>query len=260
MSRDAHRRGATNALSTVLRQERARRSILGARLDDGRRQGCRDASAVSLQSSVAVEVGRALGLRVGENPRRVTGGSINDAWRYDTERGPIFVKVSDLAAQEMFAAEADGLEALASATAVRTPNVQATGSTHSHAWLALEWIDFAAETRGAERMLGEALARQHRVVGARYGWHRHNTIGSTQQRNDWRDDWRDDWPSFLREHRLGFQLDLALARGARARVVDRGRRLCEGVSAFFKSYTPVPSLLHGDLWGGNWARLRPASR
>jgi fructosamine-3-kinase len=26
------------------------------------------------------------------------------------------------------------------------------------------------------------------------------------------------------------------------------------MDAFFTSYRPVPSLLHGDLWGGNWAQ------
>ena len=49
------------------------------------------------------------------------------------------------------------------------------------------------------------------------------------------------------------QLDLAERRGASARLLDRGRRLCGIASGLFSSYRPVPSLLHGDLWGGNWA-------
>ncbi len=39
---------------------------------------------------------------------------------------------------------------------------------------------------------------------------------------------------------------------SRASAQDRGARLLESLDAFFTSYRPVPSLLHGDLWGGNW--------
>ena len=36
-------------------------------------------------------------------------------------------------------------------------------------------------------------------------------------------------------------------------------RAWEAVPQFFGSYVPVPSLLHGDLWGGNWAADSSAS-
>src|SRR6185436_513565 len=32
-----------------------------------------------------------------------------------------------------------------------------------------------------------------------------------------------------------------------------GRRVCDRLDTFFRGYQPVPALLHGDLWGGNWA-------
>ena len=57
---------------------------------------------------------------------------------------------------------------------------------------------------------------------------------------------------FLRDRRLAHQLDLAVTKGAQAHIVDRGRTLCQLLDAFFSSYRPVPSLLHGDLWAGNW--------
>src|SRR5690606_10715609 len=31
-----------------------------------------------------------------------------------------------------------------------------------------------------------------------------------------------------------------------------GEQLCEQLEHFFADYRPSPSLLHGDLWGGNW--------
>ena len=98
-------------------------------------------------------------------------------------------------------------------------------------------------------MLGEQLAALHRVGAARFGWHRDNTIGATPQLNSW----DDDWVRFFVRQRVGPQLELAEQRGASARLLDRGRLLCGIAGALFSSYRPVPSLLHGDLWGGNWA-------
>jgi fructosamine-3-kinase len=89
---------------------------------------------------------------------------------------------------------------------------------------------------------------QHRVTAPRFGWHRDNTIGVTLQSNTG----DDDWVRFFRERRLGVQLDLALRNGLESCIVDRGRALGERCGAFFSSHCPVPSLLHGDLWGGNW--------
>jgi len=143
------------------------------------------------------------------------------------------------------------LQALAEADALRVPAVLAVGHAEGHALLALEWLDLGTATDhdGAlQAQLGERLAMQHRVTAPRFGWHRDNTIGATPQPNAW----NDDWVRFFRERRLGFQLDLAAANGLEPRVVERGRDLGERCGAFFSSHRPVPSLLHGDLWGGNW--------
>jgi fructosamine-3-kinase len=38
-------------------------------------------------------------------------------------------------------------------------------------------------------------------------------------------------------------------------LVSRGEALTERLAAFFVDYRPQPSLLHGDLWGGNAGAL-----
>jgi len=38
-------------------------------------------------------------------------------------------------------------------------------------------------------------------------------------------------------------------------MIDAGHRLCESLAAFFPGYRPPPSLLHGDLWSGNWGAV-----
>jgi fructosamine-3-kinase len=119
----------------------------------------------------------------------------------------------------------------------------------AQAFLALEWIEFRSATPRSETLLGEQLARLHRVTAPGFGWHRDNTIGATPQHNDW----TADWGRFYAERRHGFQLDLAERNGHGGPWLDRGRLLCARIGSFFDGYRPQPSLLHGDLWGGNWA-------
>ncbi|MFC4310612.1 fructosamine kinase family protein [Steroidobacter flavus] len=198
---------------------------------------------------LAAALSRALGTEVAAGSERsVGGGSINSCARFESEAGPLFVKYGEPSSLAMFQAEADGLAELAKARAVRVPNVLAVDELEGIAFLALEWIDLRGGSSSSERKLGELLAAQHRVTRDKFGWHRDNTIGSTPQSN------REtgDWVEFLREQRLRPQLTLAKSNGASKELIDSSERLCEQLALFFTDYRPVPSLLHGDLWGGNW--------
>ncbi|WP_116807713.1 fructosamine kinase family protein [Steroidobacter cummioxidans] len=200
--------------------------------------------------SLAVALSRTLGTEVAAgSERQVGGGSINSCARFESASGPLFVKYGDASSLDMFQAEAEGLAELAKACAVRVPGVLAVSELDGVAFLALEWIDLRGAAAGSEKKLGELLAAQHRVTREKFGWHRDNTIGSTPQSN------REaaDWVEFLREQRLRPQLALAKSNGAGADLIDNGERLCERLDRFFSSYRPAPSLLHGDLWGGNWS-------
>lgn len=194
-------------------------------------------------------LGQATGRRFDAAPAaEVQGGSINTCVRWHTDAGPVFVKIAPAAQRAMFEAEAAGLRELDAARAVRVPQVLAVVADESQSALALEWLDFGSVTQPAEIQLGRQLAAMHRSIGAQFGWSRDNTIGRTPQPNAP----LSDWPRFYAERRLGFQLDLAEGDGLDPSVIARGRRLAAECSAFFTSYRPVPSLLHGDLWGGNW--------
>lgn len=198
---------------------------------------------------LATAITKALGREVvASSEHRVSGGSINQCSGFDTASGPIFVKYGAADCLPVFEAEAAGLAELARAKALRVPNVLAVSVEDDTAFLVLEWIDLAPAKSGSEQRLGERLALQHRVTRDRFGWDRDNTIGSTPQSN------RpcQQWVEFFREQRLLPQLEMAKQNGAGSDVIDRGRQLCERLHVFFDGYRPVPSLLHGDLWGGNW--------
>jgi fructosamine-3-kinase len=200
-------------------------------------------------AAVAAQLTLLTGASFGPGPgQRVAGGSINRCYRWPSATGPVFVKVASGAAAAMLEAEAEGLTELARARAVRVPQVLACGRAGASAFLALEWLEAGTATEASAERLGAQLAAQHAVTTPQHGWRRDNTIGSTPQANGA----MDSWPEFFRERRLRPQLALAVANGFGALLEAPGERLLEGVGALLGTHRPRPSLLHGDLWGGNW--------
>ena len=96
-----------------------------------------------------------------------------------------------------------------------------------------------------------ALAQLHRTTAEAYGWHRDNTIGTTPQDNAR----TEDWAAFFRDRRIAPQLALAARNGHGGRLQRAGERLLAAMPLLLAGHAPVASLLHGDLWSGNAARL-----
>lgn len=180
----------------------------------------------------------------------VGGGDINQAFRLEGQcNRRFFLKLNHVSKLTMFAAEAEGLAELARAEAIRVPAVICAGETASHAYIVIEYISLSGASGGAGAQMGQQLAQLHQTHshGQGHGWHRDNTIGITPQCNDW----SADWIHFLREQRLGYQLNLAQKQGASKQLLEKGHNLLQELDFFFESYQPEPSLLHGDLWSGN---------
>lgn len=179
----------------------------------------------------------------------VAGGDIHRAVRVARGTQRFFVKLNDAPRLAMFEGEAQGLAEIAAAGALRTPGVIACGRWRDTAFLVLEHLEL--RRRGRSAQFGERLARMHRHQAGRFGWSRDNHIGLTPQPNGWAADWVEFW----REMRLGRQLELASRNGYRGDLQAAGARLMECLHGLFDGYSTQPSLLHGDLWGGNYAYL-----
>ena len=175
----------------------------------------------------------------------VGGGDINAAYRLAGERASWFIKLNRAERLAMFEAEAEGLQAMAAADGPRVPAPLTWGIAGGRSYLVMEWIEL--RSRGDAAALGTQLAGLHGRTAERHGWHRDNTIGTTDQPNPP----DHDWVRFYRDQRLRFQLELAGRNGLDRRLQARGEALADRMAAFFSGYTPVPSLLHGDLWTGN---------
>ncbi len=202
--------------------------------------------------NIWLEIERRLRDSVGRNmtlskPVAIGGGSINEAYVLHGEGASFFVKLNRADGLEMFEAEAEGLQALGQAGVMRIPRPLVCGVSGARAFLVMEYLPLGGT--GSAAHLGEGLAAIHRITGDRFGWHRDNTIGSTPQRNARHKRWIDFWA----HERLGYQLNLALEAGAGRDLEASGGELIEWLPAFMDGREPQASLLHGDLWSGNYA-------
>lgn len=179
-----------------------------------------------------------------QSHRPVSGGCINNANALETNAGTFFIKVNRPESLKMFEAEALGLEAIRASNTLRCPKVLFHDLIEQQAVLVLEFIPMQSAQKGSMTELGSQLAAMHQTPKDYFGWNIDNNIGLTEQKNNREESWVD----FYRKHRLEFQLNLCERKGLR---IDGGDRLLDGLGSFFENYTPHPSLLHGDLWGGN---------
>lgn len=132
--------------------------------------------------------------------------------------------------------EVDGLRALARAGAP-VPRVIEAGPHH----LVLERV---TGPPGWES-LGSGLARVHRATASGFGYPIDNVIGPLPQQNRW----DRSWGRFYAMRRVGAHLDDPAVPAGLAR---RLRAACDGpLPDLLDEHTPVPSLVHGDLWAGN---------
>lgn len=187
----------------------------------------------------------------------ISGGCTNQAWHLegrDKSAGKsvtshFFIKLNSADKAAIFAAESLGLSALAATATVRVPHVISHGVADRHAYLVLEYFDLYR--KGNTELLATQLAALHRVQAAQFGWNQDNTLALTPQHNTW----SPNWLGFWREQRLGFQLELAARNGFRGRVQELGKQVMDALPELFAGYSPAASLLHGDLWGGNYGFL-----
>lgn len=185
-----------------------------------------------------------------DRQQNVAGGSINNAFLLGAKDGrQYFVKTNQCGRLAMFEAEARGLQEMASSQTIKVPQPLCFGEDNNQSYIVMEYLDL--QGRVDQRALGQQLAAMHCVTAEKFGWHADNTIGATRQSNNWAVDWLDFW----REHRLGFQLQLAAKNGYGGELQLLGEKLLLEMPKLFSGYELKPSMLHGDLWGGNVAGL-----
>ncbi|MDX1576158.1 MAG: fructosamine kinase family protein, partial [Kiloniellales bacterium] len=191
---------------------------------------------------LAEAVERATGRRPART-RPLTGGCIAQVLRVELEGGGALVaKVAEGAGN--LALEARMLRYLAEHSRLPVPAV-----LHGDDGLLL--IEFVESSGGldasAEVHAAELLAELHGVTAPAFGFDWDTLIGPLAQPNPWTEDWRD----FFRDRRLLYMGRLALDAGRLPAASFAGLERLSGRLDRYIDAGGRPSLIHGDVWGGN---------
>jgi protein-ribulosamine 3-kinase len=181
--------------------------------------------------------------------RPVGGGSINGTYQLIVNKHEkFFLKCNDAGRYPgLFEKEKTGLQFLANQHCLRIPSVIFCGTHHNEQLLVLEWITAGERNGTLWKKSGEQLARLHQCSTDRFGFAEDNYMGALPQTNTFHDSWMD----FFIRQRLVPQVKLATGKKLLP-AVDAGRfdRLYKKMDSVFNR--EPPSLLHGDLWSGNF--------
>jgi fructosamine-3-kinase len=213
----------------------------------------------------AAPIARALATTFGGHwsVQRMQASGFCATWHAHQPGLALFVKSLPLAQRAALDAEADGLLALAAGDAIRVPEVVQCWSDEDtgQAVLAMEWLDLFAPDDDFGARFGTALGRLHAAHpeegGGRFGWRRDNRIGATPQPNAWSEDGSGAaWIDFFRARRLQPMRDRVLSHRHATELAAAVDRVIEHLPALFADgAVPRASLIHGDLWSGNWGML-----
>jgi fructosamine-3-kinase len=179
----------------------------------------------------------------------VGGGSINETYRLTFADHALFCKINSASGfPHLFEKERDGLQLLAKQAVIKTPGVIDCFATEDIQVLLLEWIDPGERTKGFWKKFGEQLAALHLATNDCFGLYEDNFMGSVPQGNQLSADWVD---FFIRQRLEPLIRICADKKLLMQRHLQQFKRLYRFLAQIFDT-RQRPSLLHGDLWSGNF--------
>jgi len=180
------------------------------------------------------------------------GGASVSAAVDSTTNTKYFIKSASASgnSSNMLRAEYLGVLHMHETNTIKVPRPIAFGEHHGPgraiAFVVFEYLNFCGG--GDQFELGVQLAKMHKAStttsNGQFGFVVDNTIGATPQPNlPWKDNWADFWDEMRLGHMLKLTGDAGLDSGTIQTLRQKTRELL--------SHNPQPSLIHGDLWGGN---------
>lgn len=179
----------------------------------------------------------------------IGGGSINNTSRIlVNQKFAFFLKTNKAAGfPGLFEREKQGLEFLANQQVIAVPSVLYCGIYEEEQVLILEWIEQGLKTDSFWKKFGEQLAKLHLCTNSHFGFTDNNYMGALPQENRP----TKSWVEFFIHHRLIPQIEMAQANHLLStKEVDGFENLYKKLDTIFN--VEKPSLLHGDLWSGNF--------
>ncbi|TBN04793.1 fructosamine kinase [Hyunsoonleella flava] len=183
-----------------------------------------------------------------QNVIPISGGDISQAYKITTPQVNYFLKVNNAPdALTMFQTEAFSLQTIANTNTIKTPRVIVCDSFENSAFLIMEFITSKSPSSSDFKVLGAQLAQLHQCNSEYFGLDQDNFIGHLPQQNNTHKTWLD----FYSYERLLPQLELAKEKN----LLEDSE--CPTTACIKRQLQPLfenikPSLLHGDLWSGNY--------
>jgi protein-ribulosamine 3-kinase len=175
--------------------------------------------------------------------RAVGGGCINNGMILQAEAGKsFFLKTNRTSPSDMFAREAEGLQALRTDDGPIVPEPLLYGQDF------ILMADLSPSGRGEDYWpdFGRRMAALHSRTIPQFGFAHDNYIGSTPQPNPW----MEDGYEFFAEQRLRYMTRLARQRSLM--TAGDAQKVDILISHLPERIPQQPaSLIHGDLWSGN---------
>lgn len=184
-----------------------------------------------------------------QNIKSLSGGSISSAYHLKWDKGAYFLKVNPSSnALEMFVAEQKGLQAIEETATIAVPKVHHVEVYDNKAFLLMDYIDSKSANSQEFKSLGTQLAKLHLNHKEKYGFNSDNFIGRLPQSNSQ----HTSWAEFYWHERIASQLKLAEQNNMLKSNEIPSAQTAISVFADLLENNIKPSLLHGDLWAGNY--------
>ena len=196
-----------------------------------------------LKSKIAERLGEAFTVVSG-----VGGGSIADSSIIETDTGKRFFLKTGYSGT-MFLNEANGLKELRKPACITVPEVIAA----DRQFLILELIVPGRRQNDFDTVFGQQFAQLHKYTSETFGFYEDNFIGATPQMNIPSETEKYNWTEFYFNKRLLFQYRLAEKNGYASPELRNAFKIIEkNIGKILEGSEEEPSLLHGDLWSGNY--------
>lgn len=199
------------------------------------------------------------------------GGYAHAAYRIDTTKGPLFVKLSQFQTTSSLAEAAQLISLKKSPTSLYIPNPIAAKDANAKesGFLVLPFLAAGQRASDWDERLGRGIAELHQASPslpisetsaphpkalplsqpaiAEFGFKCRTYCGTTHLDNQW----QSSWITFFREQRLRPLFTVLNERGTLSHQDIEGYKTLLDTLGTRIEEPSTPSLIHGDLWSGN---------
>jgi protein-ribulosamine 3-kinase len=180
----------------------------------------------------------------------LSGGCISNAYKIKTVNDRAYLlKINESSGGDMFLKEANGLSELKKANAIKVPEVIMAEKN----FILLEFINSSDKSKTFFQDFGIKFSNMHKFNSKAFGFYEDNYIGANPQLNMPEKDEQTNWIKFYFNKRILYQYKLAEKNGYATEELMQGiSKLENKMELILSGSEESPSLLHGDLWSGNY--------